>query len=336
MFVRLISQTPDIAHYVTSLSFTVAIDEFDSPLEGYDTECLVRALGSLTRLQKLDVSFEDSSWPVLTIIQEPILNLMRLPTLTHLKLHRLYNFQLSDLTLCVGLKHLDISLCSTDDGSPIEIYQDTPPRLESFNGAISPYGFEGQTLLQLCTARRTDGKPIVDATRLKRLRLYILGDGVEDLEKMLTHFTQLTSIELLTYDASLPSTGFPDLFLPPLQTLQHISLEIDTIQTLPLVSRFASTTGENLIESIKLTVNFRGDLRISNDVWSALDQVLTQTESGWKKLRSFSLHFRRYDWVFIDEIQANNLAQELKKLPVTALKGLASNKNIMFELKYKF
>lgn len=92
-----------------------------------------------------------------------------------------------------------------------------------------------------------------------------------------------------------------------------------------LVSGFASIAGNNIIESIKLSFNFLAPSYHFDDTWNALDQVFTHSESDWKELRSFSITFGVQYY--------NESIRELQKLPVTALKGLASNKNITLDFE---
>lgn len=70
-----------------------------------------------------------------------------------------------------------------------------------------------------------------------------------------------------------------------------------------------------------------------SDVWSALDQVLTQSGSGWEKLRSFTLHVVVLGYnAKTQTTYINNLVQELQELLVFQLKGLVSNDDIAFDL----
>lgn len=189
-FERLISRTQELARYVTSLHYRVE-EDFDELAEDCDTQGLVRALNGLTRLRSLRLSANFRSWKHLTIVKEPILNLMHLPTLTRLQLENFVDFQLSDLTLCVGLKHLNLGCGIMEVGTAIEIYQDQPSRLESFKGC------EVHMLWDLYTARRSDGKPIVDITRLRNLCLDIEHDAdLHNLQELFKHLTQLTSFQL--------------------------------------------------------------------------------------------------------------------------------------------
>lgn len=125
---------------------------------------------------------------------------MHLPTLSLLHLMKT-DFHLSDLTLCVGLKSLVI--CDRNFiklGENFEIYQEQPSRLESFEVLAVPDS--GRVLLQLYTARRTDGKPIVDATGLKKLCFDVSFDKPDDLKELFGHLTQLTSLEMYgTYNS---------------------------------------------------------------------------------------------------------------------------------------
>jgi len=330
-FERLISQTLEIAYYVTCLHFNLQdIDSLD--LEHCDSGAngVARTLSSLTRLKSLTLSTPHYiSWKHLTItIKKPLLNLMHQPTLSRLRLDGFVDFQLSDLTLCVGLKHIEVAFCNTEVGSSVEIYQEEPSRLKSFGGVLS-----SRALLQLCTSRRTDGKPIVDATRLRKLRLDIDKDCLDDTEKTLKYLTHLISFEMLGCEALLHSSSFPNLFLPCHQTLHYIHLGIFYSSNFPLVSIFASMTGKNVIESIKLSMKFlvsSWDSNI-NDVWNALDQIFTQS-SGWKELRSVSLRVQVRYLSTNQMVDANKLAEELRMLPETRLKGMASSKRIMLDL----
>jgi len=332
MFEDLISQTPEIAYYVTSLHFGMAEEDFENLGERCDNAGLARALTSLTRLKEITLDMDHALWADLTSIKEPILNLMHLPTLTHLKLKRIIGFDLSALTLCTGLKHLDIYSCTTVVGDPIEIYQETPSRLESFEGTTSPID-AGEPLLQLCTARRTDGKPIVDTSGLRRLCLDVESHRQDDLKALFNHLTQVINFKMLSCEALLLAYDFPDLFLPSLQTLQCIHLEISTKEIFPLVSGFASIAGKNVIQSIKLSVDILEVNWDGGDEWIALDQVFIHPELDWKKLRSFSLHIQVGNLSAYEMEDADNLWWQLQGLPETALKGLANHKNIMFDLQ---
>lgn len=134
------------------------------------------------------------------------------------------------------------------------------------------------------------------------------------------------------------SEGFEDLFFPSLQTLRHIHLWFSVNElnpVIPLVREFVSISGKNIIESIKLSVNVSVAMRVSfarSDVWGVLDQVFTQSGSGWKNLRLFSLHVGvRRGW-HDDSNSADDWVQKLRKLLVTLLKGLASNDDIVLDL----
>lgn len=185
-FERLISQTPEIAYYVRALDY--GVEEQDWAIEGF-----ISALRSLTHLQSLTIRPYHTPWGELPL-RETILSLMCLPTLRHLKLEYAFDFPLSDLTLCVGLQfleldHIVVQVADRD----IETHQEQLPRLESYvEWGVRKYGL----LMQLCTARRADGKPIVDISGLKKVAVGIQDGPHDETTELFKRCTQLTDARI--------------------------------------------------------------------------------------------------------------------------------------------
>lgn len=185
MFARLGSQTPEIAHYVKSLDYTIKKDDW--AITGFSA-----ALGSLMRLKTLTIRPYYIKWESIPC-KPTILKLMHLPTLSHLKLHWAADFHFSDLALCVGLTSLEvISYDGPRVATNVEIYRGQPPRLEIYVGTSA---FPDGWLMQLCTARRTDGKPVVDITRLKKVS-HLVAQNLDEVRIFHKHCTQLMDVHL--------------------------------------------------------------------------------------------------------------------------------------------
>lgn len=189
MFASLIAQTPEISNYVTSLNYFVKQEDLTAASFG-------TALNSLTKLKSLTIRPPSSiSWGDMPL-REAILNLMHLPTLSHLKLHFFHGFYLSDLILCAGLKSLEMfGFSPLEGGRNIEMYQEQPPRLESYVGRGHHYPSDG-LLMRFCTARRTDGKPVVDISGLKALSLGVAFDELDAIQEWFKICTQLEEVHL--------------------------------------------------------------------------------------------------------------------------------------------
>lgn len=339
---RLISQTPGLAHHVKSLIYTVKKEDLT-------TRGFAAALGRLTNLESLTVELDWMEWKDMPF-RKTILNLMRLPTLSHLKLCYVHGFSVSDLTLCTGLKSLETAtFWSVKEGKDLKRYQQQPPRLESYAGG--PFSSGGLSM-QLCTARRADGKPIVDITGLKKLSIGVTDDDLNAIKEWFKVCTQLTDVHLTStlldfehedfsylndlIDTLILSghTPLANLFLPSLQTLQHLHLELDLEDDeeplRPLIFELASLAGKNVIESIKLSIVVRIGANCDvGDVWGALGRMFIQT--GWEDLRSFSLNIQVDYGLDYKPIVVDDLVQRLQNLPKTQLKGLAVSKHFRFD-----
>lgn len=149
------------------------------------------------------------------------------------------------------------------------------------------------------------------------------------VRRILFFYIKFESIEC---EELLISTSFAGLFVPSLKTLQHIHIQLyaqpgeDQFRT--LVSELASMTGKNVVESIEISAAMWVDLDwLRGSEWRALDKVLTQSTSGWERLKLFSLHIK----VGVND-EAGELFEVLYKLAETQLSGLTGSKDILFDL----
>ena len=106
-FKQLLSESPDIARYICKLK--IYIESSNKHFRSF----LSFPVSQLTRLQSLIISgfylewgsyLEWGNFPSST--QHSLLNLMHLPTLTHLDMDRISGFPISNLNACTNIKHL--------------------------------------------------------------------------------------------------------------------------------------------------------------------------------------------------------------------------------------
>ena len=102
-FRQLLLESPDIVRYVLKLKIYI------EPSNKHFRCFLSFPVSPLTRLQSLTISYtglylEWGKYPSST--QRSLLNLMHLPTLTHLDMNRISGFPISNLNTCTNIKHL--------------------------------------------------------------------------------------------------------------------------------------------------------------------------------------------------------------------------------------
>ena len=104
-------------------------------------------------------------------IRPALLHLLHLPTITHFKVINVDNFVVSDLIPCVNLKYLGISLFTTvaaGNAFPAAL-PECSIQLNEFVAGVGKY--TNIMIMQLCTARRPDGQPIIDFGSLSKIKL---------------------------------------------------------------------------------------------------------------------------------------------------------------------
>ena len=102
-FGQLLLESPNIARYVLKLK--IYMKQFNKPFRPF----LSFPVSQLTRLQSLTILYSGIylKWGELpSSTQRSIVNLMHLPTLTHLDVERILGFPISNLNGCTNIKHL--------------------------------------------------------------------------------------------------------------------------------------------------------------------------------------------------------------------------------------
>ena len=131
-----------------------------------------------------------------TSARSTFLNLMHLPTLTHLYLQCIPDFIVSDLFSCANLKHLQlVSVGITDEAPctflPSESDNFIVPRIQEY----SFRGYSAEATMRLSTAKLVDGRFALDFTNLKKLSV-ILGSD-EDVKATLSLLRKSRQVEEL-------------------------------------------------------------------------------------------------------------------------------------------
>ena len=176
-FDRLLLETPEIADYIRKLDYNVRIPDFTSP-------SIRKSLKRISRLEFLTVrchsSIEKLNWTYEPICPA-LLHLLHLPTLTHFKMIGINDFVLSDLIPCVNLKYLDIGVDTTTAAETTfhAALPEHPIQLREF--VLSGTGFRNpSTIMKLYSARRPDGRPIIDFGSLSKITVTV--DNLDESE----------------------------------------------------------------------------------------------------------------------------------------------------------
>ena len=152
-FTRLLRESPEIADYIRNLNYNILIADFTSQSE---SRSIQESLKRISRLESLTV--RQDCWSKIdwnNPIRPALLQLLHSPTLTHFTVD-INRFVLSDLIPCVNLKYLRIGYSLTE----LSI------QLDEF---VATTGSPG--VIMLCTARRPDGRPIIDFESLSKIKV---------------------------------------------------------------------------------------------------------------------------------------------------------------------
>ena len=192
-FERLLRETPEIADYIRKLDYTIRTDDLTSP-------SIQESLKRISRLEFLSV--DHNNWMIGTTldwsnnpIRPALLHLLHLPTLTHFKMGRIDDFVISDLIPCVNLKYLDIVILTTGAAEttfPAALPEHSVQLNEFIAGTRNPTAIKA-----LCTARRPDGRPIIDFGSLSKITVAIqMPDEDEASQELFRHCHALTSVNI--------------------------------------------------------------------------------------------------------------------------------------------
>ena len=102
-------------------------------------------------------------------IRPALLQLLHLPTLTHLQVTRIWDFVVSDLIPCVNLKYLNIGNYTTVAAENLNTFPATLPEHSIQLNEFVARPRTSTAIMKLCTARRPDGQPIIDFGSLSKI-----------------------------------------------------------------------------------------------------------------------------------------------------------------------
>ena len=176
-FERLLRENPEIADYIRKLDYTICWNPARSLIQ--------ESFRRISRLEFLSVRY--NYWPGLNWsnnlnpICQSLLRLLHLPTLTHFTMTGNNHFVVSDLIPCVNLKYLDIGVDTTTAAETTfhAALPEHPIQLREF--VLSGTGFRNPaTIMKLYSARRPDGRPIIDFGSLSKITVTV--DNLEESE----------------------------------------------------------------------------------------------------------------------------------------------------------
>ena len=191
-FERLLRETPEIADYIRKLDFTIQIaglTSFESSIQ--------ESLKRISRLEFLSVRHKNR--PRLDWSNNPIrpalLHLLHLPTLTHFAVSDINFFTVSDLIPCVNLKCLDISYLTlaAENSFPATL----PEHSIQLNELVAEHGASAAIILKLYSARRPDGRPIIDFGSLSKIKVsFAWPHEGRTLQELFRHCRVLTNVSI--------------------------------------------------------------------------------------------------------------------------------------------
>ena len=196
-FERLLRETPEIADYVRKLHYNLQGEDcWDSTNRSIQLEDLFKRITKLKTLIIWNDSYLEFHWDE-NPIRLALLHLLHLPTLTHFHMTRIDYFIVSDLTPCVNLKVLDIGADSTvvpaDENTFPEALPENSIQLDEFESGSGTSAL----IMELCSARRPDGLPIIDFRSLTKLSVYAeLPNEGEASWELLRRCHSLTDVHL--------------------------------------------------------------------------------------------------------------------------------------------
>lgn len=167
-FITLLLNNPALVQYIRELNYEVHYnDERLSPV----LPNLLHTISHLECLRIKSVLDNPIDWTeVDPSLRSALLRLMYLPTLTHLKIRRVYNLPLSALAPCTNIEHLDIHYIAftqfqeSELDLPLAVGCFKTPRVLQFS-----CGSSSKAVGRLLSAKWKDGRPLVDFTHLKSL-----------------------------------------------------------------------------------------------------------------------------------------------------------------------
>jgi hypothetical protein len=346
-FGQLLLKTPEIARFIRHLNIIVVDPRARNLFDPVPQQ--------LTRLQSLafrapypwSMCILDWNKIPSSIVQRSLLNLVHLPTVTHLRLGQISNFPISYLVSCTNLKHLSaeslyIALGGHDDSS-----SPSHGHMQLQDLDIKIFKRSHGSEVSLLTARRSDGRTVLDFSSLEKISVtFFLSDVVVQTREIFRMTQQLTEVRLkskeilnirftgssfvfIAWNDVFQELGFAKMVTPSLQKLKrvHLTFAMDVYHGDPLAGlceELEEISGKNKLESIEIVIDLQAnEVCHTGDKWGKLERVLLQP--GWPMLKHVSLSITLYRKKY------NPLKAALERLRETQFARLMSSKNLDFQ-----
>ncbi|KAF8149925.1 hypothetical protein B0H34DRAFT_731755 [Crassisporium funariophilum] len=289
----------------------------------------------ITKLESLFLSAlndETKDWSKLhKALQEALLHLMHLPTLTHFRLRWFKNFPVSAIVSCNNLISLNV-------GDVVLVEMDHLPT-RSKPHMIQEYTMErlaSSATHALLDTKLANGNPGFDFTMLKKLDATC--EGPHDVSAILRFLEVAKNIAVFKLFApahvGLQFEHLARMTAPCARTLKILDLRAKCAaepseSILSLCKELEEMSNRNVVEIIRLQIHLQPRLEcLTGDAWGMLDVVLNNP--GWSRLRHVSLDINLYPKTF--EV----LKKGLDALPETQLAGLAGSNSIDFKFTSRY
>ncbi|KAF8150700.1 hypothetical protein B0H34DRAFT_665812 [Crassisporium funariophilum] len=318
------SPNPDVPNYIRKFEFRLT--EYD--LEHRSLPSLLQKITKLDSLYLWSHGTEKIDWlQIPKPMRNALLHLMRLPTLTHLRLRWFQNFPVSDIAPCTNLISLNVEHVEfAEIDTPAAV--STPPKLQEYivgdKSALSTH--------MLLDAVLENGNSAFDFTGLKKLNaIYEEDEDVSATERLLKDVKTLETLELFVCTAA-PFQNLAKFMAQNARTLKTLNLRIhldegeESDPLLGLCEELEAVSDNNVVETIEMTVEVSTDTDCSTgDDWGRLDKVLNKPV--WPKLKHVTLDIGIY--VYSNDGEA--LKEALDLLPQIQLGRLADSKTVDFK-----
>ena len=188
---RLLRNTPEIGDYIRELVLSFfQVENLANPV-------IQESFKRISRLEifrvypRFNPRLDWSNNPIRPIL----LHLLHLPTLTHFKINYFNDFAVSDLIPCVNLKYLDIGFHTTvaaENTFPATL----PKHSIQLNEFVVQIGAPN-TFMNVWTAQRPDGQPIIDFGSLSKIAADIVDPNEgEALQDLFRHCHALSNVQI--------------------------------------------------------------------------------------------------------------------------------------------
>jgi len=338
---RLLLETPAIAKYIRHLDIRIMRQEIICRPYAGSEYLFGQVPRQLTRLQSLAIwpsHYPHNDWNNnSSSMQRSLLNLMHLPTLSHLNLGWISNFPISDLITCTNLKHLSVQefhITGEDEQAASSLLH-KPIQLQAFHISILKSGPEA---LRLLTVRCSDGRPVLDIVGLKKIGVGVHNiEHVHPIREIFRISQQLTDIRIEAADVCFRAMELAKTITPSLRTLRRLELVIlidgvsDPDPLVGLCDELENVLGKNRLESLEIKIEVSTDEDCqTGDEWGRLEKVLLK--SGWPMLKHVSLDIVMFVY---SRLEDGPFEIALENLPQTQFTGLVSSKNLDFRFSVR-